>query len=136
MVLASKKRWADTLQRETEEQNEALAVRQKELNSLEEQIRYLRDPIDMESDFSSLHIRHSNLLALKRQNENDHALKKRAILQEFNEALRLCAEHRQFQLKQLEILNEYLSSKINSDPEYMSVSLTPEQELLLKSSEY
>ena len=136
MVLASKKRWEDTLQRETEEQETALAARQKELSTLEERIRYLRDPIDLESDFSSLQIRHSQLLALKRQKGNDHAIKKKATLQEFNEALRLCAEHRQFQSEKLKELNDFLSSKLNRDPESSSICLSPEQETLLKSSEY
>lgn len=135
IVLASRKRWEDTLQRETEEQEAALAMRRKDLNALEESIRYLRDPIDMESDFSTLQIRHSHLLALRREKENERAVKKRAILQEMNEALRLCAEHRQFQSAKLNELNEDLSAKLNRRSDPGSIYLSTEQERVLQSSE-
>ena len=122
------------MNRECEEQQGALATRKNELITLEERIRYLRHPIDLESDFSTLQSRHSHLLAIHKQNEYDHMLKKKAILQKFNEALRLCAEHREFQSLKLKELNEYLSMNLNRDPDRLSVCLLSEQELLLNSS--
>ena len=99
------KKCEETLRREKEEQEGTLAVRLKELDSIETKIGSLRDPVALEAAIAKYQRQCTQLEALRQKNQEEHSVQKSAVQAEIKEALDYLAareEDIQSKLKDLE----------------------------------
>ena len=93
-----------TLDQEREIQEAKIAVRQREVDAMEAKINGLSDPVALEAQMAQFERQCAELEALRRQHEEESVAKKRAVVQEIQEALALMAEHdAHFEKKQQEL---------------------------------
>mmetsp|Transcript_20454 Transcript_20454/g.44713 ORF Transcript_20454/g.44713 Transcript_20454/m.44713 type:complete len:673 (-) Transcript_20454:132-2150(-) len=105
ILEAKAKKFEETLRREKEEQDGTLAVRLREIDSIETKIGSLRDPVVLEASIAKYQRQCTQLETTRQKNHEEHSMQKKAVQAEINEALALLAareEHIQTALKELE----------------------------------
>ena len=105
ILEAKAKKCEETLRREKEEQEGTLAVRRKEIESIETKIGSLRNPVALEAAIAKYQRQCTQLETTRQKNQEEYLMQKKAVQAEINDALALLAvreEHIQTALKELE----------------------------------
>ena len=76
----------DTLEGEREAQDAKLAVRQREAESMEARVAFLRDPVALEEQVAQFERQYAELEALRMKYEEDNVSRKRAVCEEIEKA--------------------------------------------------
>jgi kinetochore protein NDC80 len=111
-ILTDKyQRCEERLHLEKEAQDAKLAVRARELTSMEEKVASLRDPVALEEQMASYERQCAELEALAETHEAENVAKKRAVLEEIESAMALMAEHESFCRHKIAELDAYWQNK-------------------------
>lgn len=105
------KKCEETLRREKEEQEGTLAVRLKELDSIETKIGSLRDPVALEAAIAKYQRQCTQLEALRQKNLEEHSVQKKAVQAEIKEALDYLAEREEAVQKSLKELEGHICTR-------------------------
>lgn len=101
----------ETLNKEREQQDAALAVRLREVTSIEEKIESLRDPAALEEQITRFQRQCTQLEALRMKHEEENVAQKKAVQKEINDALQAVEEHNVHVHKKLAELQQYVLKK-------------------------
>ena len=105
ILEAKAKNLEETLKRERDEQEGTLAVRLREIDSIETKISSLRDPVALEAAIAKYQRQCTQLETLRQKNQEEHAALNEAVQAEISDALASLAvrgEHIQTKLRELE----------------------------------
>jgi SMC interacting uncharacterized protein involved in chromosome segregation len=111
IVEDKKQKCEETLHKEREQQEAALAIRRREVTSIEEKIESLRDPAALEEQITRFQRQCTQLEALRMKHEEENVAQKRAVQKEINEALRAVEEHHIYVQKKFSELRQYVLKK-------------------------
>jgi hypothetical protein len=111
IVEDKKQKCEETLHKEREQQEAALAIRRREVTSIEEKIESLRDPAALEEQITRFQRQCTRLEALRMKHEEENVAQKRAVQKEINEALRAVEEHNIYVQKKFAELQQYVLKK-------------------------
>jgi SMC interacting uncharacterized protein involved in chromosome segregation len=101
----------ETLESEREAQDAKLAVRQREVEAMEDKVAALRDPVALEEQMAGYERQCAELEALHFKHKEDNVAQKKAVQDEMEEAFRLMAEHDEHCRRKLSDLDKYWLQK-------------------------
>lgn len=88
-----------------------MAVRLREVKSIEEKVESLRDPAALEEQITRFQRQCTQLEALRMKHEEENVAQKRAVQNEINAALRAVEEHNAYVQKKFAELQQYVLKK-------------------------
>jgi len=113
-MLAEKiKKNEEIITKEKKEHGVSLSVRLKEIELLETKISSIRDPMALEAAITKYQKQCAQLEALRRQHHEKNVAKKKAVQQEINEAIRACADHKEYTQRRLNQLSLHVQEQAN-----------------------
>ena len=99
------------LNKEREQNEAALAVRLREVASIEEKVESLRDPAALEEQITRFQRQCTQLEALRMKHEEENVAQKKAVQNEINAALQSVEEHNIYVQKKFAELQQYILRK-------------------------
>jgi len=111
IVEDKKTKCEETLNKEREQLEAALAVRLREVTSIEEKVESLRDPAALEEQIASFQRQCTQLEALRMKHEEENVAQKKAVQNEINAALKSVEEHNIYVQKKFAELQQYILKK-------------------------
>lgn len=106
-----KSKCEETLNKEREQQDAALAIRLREVSSIEEKIESLRDPAALEEQITRFQRQCTQLEALRMKHEEENVAQKKAVQNEIHDALQAVEEHNVYIRKRFAVLQQYILEK-------------------------
>jgi len=104
-----KQRGEDDLKKVTHELESAHAAKLQELKLVEEKIDALRNPVALEAAVSRCMRQCSELEAQRKRYQDENLMRKHAVLAEINDALRTCAEYKEYEDKTVKKVNRFIT---------------------------
>jgi kinetochore protein NDC80 len=101
----------ETLEFEREAQEAKLAVRQREVEAMEDKVAALRDPVALEEQMTGYERQCAELEALTLRHKEDNIAQKKAVQDEMEAAFKLMAEHDEHCRQKLSDLDNYWMQK-------------------------
>ena len=111
IVEDKKTKCEETLNREREQQEAALAVRLREVTSIDDKIESLRDPAALEEQIARYQRQCTQLEALQMKHEEENLSQKRAVQNEINAALMAVTDHKDYVQKKFAELQQHILKK-------------------------
>jgi hypothetical protein len=111
IVEDKKTKCEETLNKEREQQDAALAVRLREVTSIEEKVESLRDPAALEEQITRFQRQCTQLEALRMKHEEENVAQKKAVQDEINAALQSVEDHKAYVEKKFAELQQYVLKK-------------------------
>eukprot|EP00978_Attheya_sp_CCMP212_P041454 scaffold237949_cov54-Attheya_sp.AAC.9 len=102
------------LNREIEDQESILKIRLKEVESVETMVSAMRDPVSLEEAITKNQRKCAELEVLRLQYQQDSILRKRAVHDEIENAIRLCHDHTEYQQKKVLELDSFIQDSKNN----------------------
>jgi SMC interacting uncharacterized protein involved in chromosome segregation len=96
-----------TLEADRKTHDSVLAVRKRDVESTENKIASLQDPVALEEQMAAYERQCSELEALRREREENNMSQKRAVIMEINNACQLMEEHDIYFVKQIAEVKQY-----------------------------
>jgi SMC interacting uncharacterized protein involved in chromosome segregation len=96
-----------TLETDQKTQESLLAVRKRELESIEQKIASLQDPVALEEQMAAYERQCAELVALRREREENNMSQKRSVMLEISQACQLMEEHDTYCAKQVAEVKQY-----------------------------
>lgn len=114
ILEGKKKKSEEVFTREKEEQERALSVLLREIEVIETKIASIYDPVSQEEAITRYQRRCAELEALLSKTQEEGEARKQAVRKEINDALVVCAEHKEYQRKKLAELEAYIQMQSDS----------------------
>ena len=111
IVEDKKTKCEETLNKEREQHEAALAVRLREVTSIEGKIESLRDPAALEEQITRFQRQCTQLEALRMKHEEENVAQKKAVQDEINAALQSVEDHNAYVQKKFAELQQYILKK-------------------------
>jgi kinetochore protein NDC80 len=100
-------KYEQTLESERKTQDATVAVREREVESIETKIASLQDPVALEEQMAAYERQCAELQALRLEREENNMAQKRAVLIDINHSCQIMAEHDAYLEKQISELKQY-----------------------------
>jgi len=100
-----------TLESERKTQDATIAVREREVESLEKKIASLQDPVALEEQMAAYERQCAELQALRFEREENNMAQKRAVLIDINNACQIMADHDAYLERQISELKQYVDEQ-------------------------
>jgi len=104
-----KQRGEDDFKKVKHELESAHVTKLRELKSVEEKIDTLRNPVALEAAVSRCMRQCSELEAQRKRYQDENLMRKHAVLAEINDALRTCAEYKEYQDKTVKKVKRFIT---------------------------
>ena len=101
----------ESLGQEKEAHEAKLAVRQREVEAMENKVASLRDPVALEEQMASYERQCAELEALRIRHQEENVAKKKAVEKEIEVGCQMMIEHEEYYRRKLAELNEYWQKK-------------------------
>jgi DNA gyrase/topoisomerase IV subunit A len=111
IVEDKKTKCEETLNREREQQEAALAIRLREVTAVENKVEALRDPAALEEQITRFQRQCVQLEALRMKHEEENIAQKKAVQSEINAALQSVADYKVYVQKKLAEVQQYVLKK-------------------------
>jgi kinetochore protein NDC80 len=111
IVVEKKSKSEQSLESEEQAFAAKLAVRQREVETMENKVASLRDPVALEEQMAAYERQCTELEALRVQHQEENIAKKKAVVEEINAACTLMEEHTQHLRGKFQELDEYWKKK-------------------------
>lgn len=111
IVEDKKTKCEETLNREREQQEAALAIRLREVTAVENKVEALRDPAALEEQITRFQRQCIQLEALRMKHEEENISQKKAVQSEINAALQSVADYKVYVQKKIAEVQQYVLKK-------------------------